>query len=61
MIARFHMARKSEGLLWYVMDDEGIHHTVVASIGTVQTDQTYGIQVIFLVFNLLIAWKRKPT
>lgn len=57
MIARIHVSKKSEGLLWYVVSEDGIRHTVFASIGTVQTDQSYGFQIIFLVFSFLIAWR----
>lgn len=59
MIVRLHRAKKGEGWLWYLDDDTGVRHTFVTSITAVQTNQATGIEIVFLVFNLLIAWRIK--
>ena len=59
MIAKLHRSRKREGLLWYHNDDLGIRHTFFASVMSIRDDETTGIVIVLLVFNLTIAWKRK--
>jgi hypothetical protein len=59
MIAKLHRSRKDEGLLWYHNDDLGVRHTFFASIMSIQDDKITGVMIVFLVFNLTVAWKRK--
>ncbi len=46
--------------LWYLKEEQ-IRYTYFASLGTVRTNNTRGVEFIFLFFNLLIAWRTKET
>lgn len=46
--------------LWY-LENEQIRYTYFVSLGTVRTNNTHGVEFIFLFFNLLIAWRTKET